>query len=89
MTHLGDTFDGSTDCEHPLVNARDDLADAGFHAGLFTKISDVLASLSDDYACILGTDEGTKSERIVARRRWRTRLSRRNFLQKKKEMRSN
>jgi hypothetical protein len=57
---LGNTFDGSTDGEHPLVNAGNDLADAGFHASLLTKISDILASFSNDYACVLGTDEGTE-----------------------------
>lgn len=58
-TNLRYTFNGTSDSEDPLMNSRNDLADAGFDAGLLAQFRDIFASFSDDNTSVFGADEGT------------------------------
>ena len=62
-----DTLNIAADGENTVVDTWDDLADAGLDACLLTKVRDVFATLSDDYASILGTDKSTESEQLLLR----------------------
>jgi len=55
------------------VDARGDLADPGLHTGLIAEIGDVLATFTNDYACILGANECAKGESVLTGRGWGTR----------------
>ena len=50
------------------MDARGDLADPGLHAGLIAEIGDVLATLTNDYAGILGANKCAKGESVLTRR---------------------
>jgi len=49
--------------------ARDDFADASLDTGLVAKLGNILATFSDDNACVFGADECTKSEEVLGQRR--------------------
>ena len=53
---------GACDGQHALVHAGNDLADASLDAGAVSKLSDILASASDDDACVFCADQGTEGE---------------------------
>ena len=50
------------------MNTRGDLADTSLHTGLITQIGDVLATFTDDYASILGTNKCSKSKGVLTGR---------------------
>lgn len=51
------------------MDAWDDLADAGFYTGLFAKISNIFARLSNNDAGVLCAYEGTEGECVVSKGR--------------------
>jgi hypothetical protein len=59
---LGDTRKAARDREDAVVDALDNLADAGAHARLVAQVSDVLARLADNDAGLLGRDNGAQGE---------------------------
>lgn len=50
------------DGQHTVMNTLNNLADAGLDASLVTEISNVLASLANDDASLLGGDDGAEGE---------------------------
>lgn len=73
-TDLGYAFDRAADGEDALVHARNDLADAGFDAGLVPEVGDIFACFPNDDASILGTDQSAEGEDVVAGGGGRTRV---------------
>jgi hypothetical protein len=59
---LGDSGQTASNREHAVVDALDDLADAGAHARLVAQIGDVLARLANDDAGLLRGDNGAEGE---------------------------
>jgi hypothetical protein len=59
---LGDARQTAGDGEDAVVDALDDLADAGAHACLVAQVSDVLARLADDDAGLFRGDNGAQGE---------------------------
>ncbi len=51
-------LDKARNCEHPLVYARNDFADASLDTGLVSQVGDVFTSLSNDDTCVLGAYKG-------------------------------
>jgi hypothetical protein len=52
----------ASDGENAVVDARDDLANAGADSGLVAEVGDVLASLANDHAGFLGGDDSAQSD---------------------------
>ena len=50
------------------MDAGGNFADTGLHSSLITKIGDVLATFTDDYAGIFGANKCAKDEGVLARR---------------------
>jgi hypothetical protein len=59
---IGNRSERASDGENAVVNARDDLANAGADSGLVAKVGDVLASLANDHAGFLGGDDSAQSD---------------------------
>lgn len=60
-TYLGYSLNRSSDSENTFMNARYDLAYAGFDASSLAKIRNVFARLSDDDTGLFCADERAKS----------------------------
>ena len=73
-TYLCHTLHGTGHGENALVNARNDLADACFDAGLFPKFCDIFSALANDDAGFLGAHESAESQGVSAGRRGGTGL---------------
>jgi len=61
-THVGDALKVSRDAQNPVVDTLNDLGDTSLDSGEFSKVGDVLSSLSDDDTGLLGRDESSKGE---------------------------
>lgn len=59
---IGDRGEGSSDSQDAVVDARDDLANAGADTSLVAQVSDILAGLANDDAGFLGGDDSAQSE---------------------------
>lgn len=59
---LGDAREAARYRKDTVVDALDNLADAGAHTSLIAKVSDILASLAYDDAGFLGRDNGSERE---------------------------
>jgi hypothetical protein len=59
---LGDAREATSDGQDAVVDALNNLADAGAHTSLIAQVSDVLARLADDDSGLLGRDNGTQGE---------------------------
>lgn len=55
-----DGITATSDGENSIMDTLNDLADAGFHTGLVTKVSNVLAALSNNDTRFLGGNNGTQ-----------------------------
>lgn len=75
-TYLGYAIDGPGDGENALMNAGNDLANAGFDAGLLSQVGDVFTGFSYDDAGVFCADESTQGEGVVRGGRRRARLRR-------------
>ena len=64
----------TSDSKNTLVDAWDDLADAGLDARLVTEVCDVFTALADDDASIFCGDEGTEGEGVLGGGRGRARV---------------
>jgi hypothetical protein len=58
---VGNGSERASDGKNAVVNARDDLANAGADSGLVAKVGDVLASLANDHAGFFGGDDSAQS----------------------------
>jgi hypothetical protein len=59
---VGNGGERASDGENAVVNARDDLANAGADSGFVAKVGDVLTSLADDHTGFLGGDDSAQSD---------------------------
>jgi hypothetical protein len=57
-----DSIQRAENGQDAVVDAGDDLADAGADTGLVTELGDVLASFSNNDACFLRGDDSSQSE---------------------------
>ena len=56
------------DGEDTFMDTGGDLADTGLHTSLITQIGDVLATFTNDYTSILGTNKCSKGKGVLAGR---------------------
>ena len=59
---LGNGIASSGDGEDTVVNTLNDLGDTGLDASLITEVGNILASLSNDNAGLLGGDNSTEGQ---------------------------